>query len=230
MGAACAPQVRGRDDPRSPDLKGRLLVRADSLAPQGADGMLGQAWFGGRVWTFDYPGRRLLLQPLEFKPEQSTAVPVGFPTDADGRPSTHFPSISAQVDGQDHWFLFDTGATAHLSLAARDALGASERIATCFVVASVFETWRTAHPEWPVVHAGDLSVGGQDLIQAPEVTVAGVSVGPVWFARRPDPAFHDDMTSMMDRPVDGALGGSLLRHFRITVDYPGAVAYFESHD
>lgn len=33
---------------------------------------------------------------------------------------------------------------------------------------------------------------------------------------------------MMDRPVDGALGGSLLRHFAVTIDYPSARAVFVS--
>jgi hypothetical protein len=31
----------------------------------------------------------------------------------------------------------------------------------------------------------------------------------------------------MDRPIDGALGGSALRYLRVTVGYPRAVATFE---
>jgi hypothetical protein len=53
------------------------------------------------------------------------------------------------------------------------------------------------------------------------------SSGPVWFTRRPDPNFHQFMSQFMDRQVEGALGGSALKFFRVTVDYPRAVAVFE---
>jgi hypothetical protein len=39
--------------------------------------------------------------------------------------------------------------------------------------------------------------------------------------------FRKWMSQWMDRPVEGALGGSALRYFRVTVDYPNAVAVFE---
>lgn len=34
-------------------------------------------------------------------------------------------------------------------------------------------------------------------------------------------------TSMMDKPTEGALGGSAFRQFVITVDWPNAIAVFE---
>jgi hypothetical protein len=52
-------------------------------------------------------------------------------------------------------------------------------------------------------------------------------VGPVWFTRRPDRNFHEYISSMMDARVEGALGGSALHFFRVTVDYPGRVAVFQ---
>jgi hypothetical protein len=45
---------------------GRLVVLPagqEKSFPEKLDGMLGQAWFSGRVWTWDYPGRRLLWRP-----------------------------------------------------------------------------------------------------------------------------------------------------------------------
>jgi len=48
----------------------------------------------------------------------------------------------------------------------------------------------------------------------------------VWFTQRPDRSFHSYMAQWMDKPTDGALGGSALQYFRITVDYPNAVAVF----
>jgi hypothetical protein len=52
-------------------------------------------------------------------------------------------------------------------------------------------------------------------------------VGPVWFTYRPDKSFHEYMSSMMDARVEGALGGSALRYFRVTVDFPHGRAVFQ---
>ena len=72
----------------------------------------------------------------------------------------------------------------------------------------------------------DETVRGMRMIEVPEVSIAGFRVGPVWFTERPDPNFHQYMSQWMDRRVDGALGGNALRFFRVTVDYPVAVAHF----
>lgn len=66
------------------------------------------------------------------------------------------------------------------------------------------------------------------MIEVPSVKIAGLDSGPTWFTRRPDSAFHQFMSSMMDRRVEGALGGSLLQYFVVTVDYAQAIATFKS--
>jgi hypothetical protein len=68
----------------------------------------------------------------------------------------------------------------------------------------------------------------QAMIEVPRVVIAGRAVGPVWFTRRADKNFHQFMSQWMDKRVDGALGGNALSFFRVTVDYPSAVAVFES--
>ncbi|AOH35153.1 hypothetical protein BGP89_01255 [Luteimonas sp. JM171] len=83
----------------------------------------------------------------------------------------------------------------------------------------------TGHPEWRVIQGAQAGTGS-DMIEVPEVEIAGFTVGPVWFTHRPDAAFHDMMSSMMDQRVEGAIGGNAFRHFVMTVDYPRAVAYF----
>ncbi len=124
--------------------------------------------------------------------------------------------------------LFDTGATTELgpdALAKLGDGGAAQR-ATSFMKAAVFDRWRSAHPDWMAVQKAEVRTGA-DMIRVPAVVVAGQQVGPVWFTRRPDVAFDSFMSSMMDAPVVGALGGSGLRYFRITVDYAQGVAIFE---
>jgi hypothetical protein len=206
--------------------------RAARHAPtDGIDGLLGQAWFSGRVWTFDYPGRRLLWRPAGDVPavEASHRVSLGFKKDKDGKREADFPRIAATIDGQQLDLLFDTGATVTLSPKALEKLadkGPAAR-ATSFITTTIFDRWRQKHPDWRVIEEADLGVMGQPMIEVPSITVAGYTVGPVWFTRRPDENFHEFMSQWMDKQVEGALGGSALKFFRVTVDYPNAVAVFE---
>lgn len=194
------------------------------------DGMLGQDWFGGRVWTFDYPRRRLLLRAPGDVPRQKPQhrVNLGFKTDDGGQRALNFPRIQVVIDGETLELLFDTGARTLLSDTAIATLrdrGAAER-ATSFITASTFEKWRKRHPDWRVIARAEKTTG-EEMIEVPSITIAGYTVGPVWFTRRADKNFHEFMSKFMDRRVEGALGGNALRHFRVTVDYPNAVAVFE---
>ncbi len=188
-----------------------------------ADGMLGQAWFGGRTWTFDYArGRLLLRQPGDLPPHQpSQRVPLAF------KPEHHFPRMEISVDGQPIDVLFDTGAMVRLTDEAVAALGEPRARATSFITRTIFEGWRERHPDWRVIETADANARGAPMIEGPAVTIAGETVGPVWFTRRNDNNFRVWMAQWMDRPIDGAIGGSGLRYFRISADYPSAVAVFE---
>lgn len=205
-----------------------LLVRRPPGYMAG-DGFLGRTWFAGRVWALDYPGGTLGLV-LGWDPEavaEEHRVALGFQTDSAGRLTTHFPRVRVEVDGDSLDLLLDTGATVPLTGDAREELGAggpAER-GTSFVVRSVYEGWRRRHPDWRVIEAAD-RVAGTPMIRVPEVSVAGHTVGPVWFTVRPDRNFREGMSRWMDREIDGALGGSALRHFRLVLDYPRATAAF----
>ncbi len=202
--------------------------------PGAMDGMLGQAWLSGRVWTWDYPAGRLLWHPDGDLPavDPSHRVSLGFQTDKAGQRTADFPRLAATVDGETLDLLFDTGATVSLSpealakLAGMGEKGPATR-GTSFMAAVHFDAWRRKHPDWRVIENADLGVQGEPMIEVPALTVAGYTVGPVWFTRRPDRNFHQFMSQFMDRQVEGALGGSALRFFRVTVDYPRAVAVFE---
>ena len=225
----------GEGDPSFPGVDGLLYVIPAAQTVSGVgDGMLGQAWFADRVWTFDYPSQRLYYHPSskDLAPNPAHTVPLGFKTDEDGHRVTHFPSFEATIDGEVLPFLLDSGAMVHLTDEAHATLddGEPETRATSFITASVFERWRRRHPDWPVIENADRTVAGEQMIRVPEVTVTGHTVGPVWFTRRPDRSFHEFMARMTDRRVEGALGGSLFHHFVMTVDYPGARAVFRRPD
>ncbi len=196
------------------------------------DGRLGMHWFAGRIWTFDYGDETLRLHDtadeLSFAPDHT--VDLAFKTDSTGTRVGHHPRVEASIDGTTRSFLFDTGATTVLTDSAQGRLDAPRRIASGFIRASLFERWTNKHPDWTVVEGASPALGGSPLIRVPEVEIAGHTAGPVWFERRPDRTIQKTLAGSMDRRVAGALGGSLFRHFRITVDYPNARAYFQRLD
>lgn len=192
------------------------------------DGMLGQAWFADRIWTWNYPARRFRIESPDWQAtEDMRRVPLGFRADAEGMRLTSFPRIDVSIDGHVVPLLLDTGAMTVLTAQAMGALddGLPAQRATSMITDSVFRAWREAHPEWRVIETAQAGTGSA-MIEVPEVEIAGWRVGPVWFTHRADTNFHDFMSGMMDARVEGALGGNAFRHFIMTVDYPRASAWF----
>lgn len=219
--------------PPLPGMDGLPILDGESSAQAKVDAMLGQAWFRERVWTFDYrlgilwlrhSSDRLRHQPFE-------RIALGFLTDESGERKLDFPRMQATIDGETIDFLFDTGAMVSLTDSAREKLadGRDARRATSFIVASKFDAWRARHPDWRVIENAD-AMTGDPMIEVPLIGIAGVQVGPVWFTRRADKNFGEFMSRFMDRPIEGALGGTALRYFTITVDYPDAEAIFRRRD
>lgn len=211
---------------------GRSVMVIDQ--PFGDDGMVGSHYLGTRTWTFDYPGRRLVIEGDGWKPAAGAhATPLGFRRDTASGVDLHFPRITVRIDGQPIDFLLDTGATAHPTAAGRKASGAATvhgEGVTSYITTGQLDRWHAAHPDWRVVTRGDDLFGPAHvsrLIEVPKLVIAGWTVGPVWFTERPDHAFHNYMAQMMDRPTEGAIGGNVFRHFRMTLDYPKATAWFD---
>jgi len=66
------------------------------------------------------------------------------------------------------------------------------------------------------------------MIEVPSITIGGFKIGPVWFTVQPDLALSRlYMAQWMDKPTEGAIGGSALHYLRMTVDWPNAIAVFE---
>src|SRR5438132_2620096 len=137
------------------------------------------------------------------------------------------PRLVITIDGESVESLLDTGAEFWPSpeaLRVMDDQTPGEQ-ATSFVSADLFERWRTAHPDWRVIAVGCQRTR-EAIIEVPEVQVAGLKAGPVWFLRRESGNFTW-MSSYMDKPIVASVGGNFLRNFRVTLDYPAALAYWE---
>ena len=195
--------------------------------PADADGGLGNSWFAGHTWTWDYPRHELILRTTHWRPSAAAhEIAVAFKTDDQGHRQFNFPRISIRVDDTDIPVLFDTGAATVLTPQALRTLrdGQPARRATSMIVHSVFEAWRTHHPDWRIVNDAQLSTHSR-MILVPSVKIANMDVGAVWFTEREDEDFHQTLAPMMNAQVDGALGGNAFSGLAISVDYLASRAW-----
>lgn len=209
-----------------PLQRGALPAAAAHLA----NGMLGAPWFGGRCWEFDYAAGTLRLLPDGALPPVAAAhrARLGFLRNEAGEHGTHFPRITVRIGDDELDLLFDTGASTRVEPAALAVIadGQPAERATSFLIDSIAQRWRAAHPQWRYIEAAESGTGFA-MLEVPQVAFAGHTVGPVWFTLRPDGNFRTWMAQWMDKPLDGALGGNAFAGLRITVDYASETATFE---
>jgi hypothetical protein len=200
----------------------------EEQAPYKWDGRLGGAWFMDKVWTFDYPHRRLYFNGAAPTGPASPAcwVPLGFQVDSSGARTAGFARIAARIGGEELQFLLDTGARTELTPKAWPIVAphGPRYQATSFISADRFDQWHSEHPEWLVVLHAEDGTDSSSMIRVPTIEIGGQQIGPVWFTERPNKSFHDYMSPLMDQPIDGALGGSAWRYGKLIIDYPRARA------
>lgn len=210
----------------TPPLEGELLI-LDKVTPvpdlpEAWDGMLGHRWFAGQNWTWDYPQGSLSVGC----PGIGQNFPVGLPEREQASRKAQFPRIAIEIAGERLFVLFDSGATTWLTSDALRQLGDDGPAvrATSMVTATRLAAWRAAHPTWRVIEAAQERTRAR-MIEVPNVVIAGVSLGPVWFTERPDHAFTGMMSSMMSGPVEGAIGGNAFTGWRVSIDYPRRIGW-----
>ncbi len=215
-----------------PPLPARLFVVARAAQmptwPEQGDGFLGAKWFEGGIWTWDYPAHHLRREDAAWVAGRGLhETALGFLTSADGSRPTNFARIEVGIDGQTVPMLLDTGAETFLTPAALARLGDGGPAlrATSMIEASLFDRLHARHPDWAYVPVAQVATGSPMLL-VPSVEIAGLRSGPVWMTRRSDAAYRQFMSSMMDRPVAGSLGGNALHELTMTVDFVRARAYF----
>lgn len=229
---ASAPEFE--DCPQLPAQSQFVVVKKMSQIPgwpnQG-DGILGQAWLGGHVWTWDYPGEKLILRPEGWTPAASAhSLPVAFKMNSSGERETNFPRVSIRVNGQEIPVLFDTGAETFLTPRAMKVLndGGPRLRATTMIMHSVFERWHTEHPDWRIIDEAQVTTHSR-MMQVPNVEIAGFDSGPIWITERPDANFLNYMSAMMSASVEGSAGGNIFHGLRITLDYNRSKMWIENN-
>jgi hypothetical protein len=117
-------------------------------------------------------------------------------------PATRIP-ITVDIEGTSHPFLLDTGAsevTVRASVYA--ALTADGRAQLSGLPIGTAAGAKQA----TVTRARTITVAGQTVVDAPVMTIGDQLI--------------DGLQGELGRPMDGLLGGSFLREFLVTIDYP----------
>lgn len=160
---------------------------------------------------FDYPaGRFTMARP-------GTVKPRGEPVPSPIAPESGFPRIEIEVGGTVQGFLLDTGAS--------------------FTMISIteLERWKAADEQLAAMTGavGEANmVGGPMesaalLMRVPELKWGRHSLHGVAAVSRPSGTFENWMSSMMTAPIVGAIGGNVLRHLRVEIDYASGTTYLE---
>jgi|JI6StandDraft_1071083.scaffolds.fasta_scaffold13634_6 hypothetical protein len=188
---------------------------------------LGQDFFMYKSWTIDYIQKNVWVNtPLnKTETELANILKIGFKKNKNQENIFGHPSMIIEVEGDTIDVLFDTGATSILTENGKNQFGTTKKsLGSSFIATSIFQKWRDRHPEWKYYPKAEW-LG--DMIEVPKIKIGGYEVGPVLFSQRPDEVWSEGMISTMDKVVKGAIGGSALKYFRVTIDYNSELIRFE---
>jgi hypothetical protein len=126
-----------------------------------------------------------------------------------------FPRTEIEVAGTTCGFLLDTGASFTM------------------VSEALLESWGEKHPGWPR-HKGAFgdarTLGGQTLetMVVPTARWGDHALRELGVTSQREGTFERYMSSMMKEPIVGALGGNVLKKFRVELDYKNEALYLSA--
>jgi hypothetical protein len=158
--------------------------------------------------VLDYPNKTFTIAPAGCVLHRGIKVKSPF------IPGSGHPQIDVEIADKQFSLLLDTGS--RVTLARRDVLTALS----------------AAHPKWP--HASGASgsanmpggSGDEFMLRVPELRWGSLQVRNVLLVSRPDTTYSADRFETPG-PISGALGGNVLRNFRVEIDYPNGTTYLE---
>jgi hypothetical protein len=136
----------------------------------------------------------------------TTKVELGATTDSTTvtLPATRIP-LTVTLDGTAHAFMLDTGAS---EVSIRGSVYQDLVSDNRAQLAGGFEVTTVDGPSTAqITRARTLSIGGETVLDPPVMTIPGDSL-------------LDSLSSELGYTLDGLLGGSFLRNFLVTIDYP----------
>lgn len=188
-----------------------VLERTSIIEGSTAEGFLPGHVLARHHVIFDYPASRFTLA------RPGALEPRGQPVSSPVQTWMGFPRIEIEVSGQKLGFLLDTGAS--------------------FTMVSLTELdrWRTADDGLATMTGavGEANmIGGPMesdalLMRLPTLKWGPYTLSGVAAVSRPSGTFEKWMSDLMTAPIVGAIGGNVLRHFRVEIDYAKGTTYLE---
>ena len=164
--------------------------------------------------TIDYARRT-----LEVRPSGAVGPPPGLATPMHLDARTGLVAVDAVIDGRAYGVTIDPGS------------------AYTWLNADAAQPWMRAHPEWVrgtgavgpanMRMSGDSAESDGRLLRILEVRVGTLSLPNVGALAVADPKLFEWYARKNAVPVIGWIGGNVLRRFRITIDYPTRMMYWE---
>ena len=161
--------------------------------------------------VFDYPaGKFTISKPGTVKPRGSS-----LPSPINQR--SGFPRIEAKIGDQSYGFLLDTGAS--FTMVSQEML----------------DKWGAEHADWPrvkgAVGAANMGLGAIEadgtMMRVPRFEISSYQLTGAAVVSRPKGTFERYMSQMMTAPIVGAIGGNILKTFRVEIDYANGTAFLE---
>lgn len=193
------------------DANAFLVVdKKSTLEGTGAEGALPLRALRRYQVVLDYPRARLrIAQPGALRPE-GRQVAAHFS-------KTGFIAVTATVSGKPYGFLLDSGGQ------------------YCMVSQNVLAGWEEQNPRWPRVTG---AYGPANMMLGPvEASFTMLRIGTMQWGpftldnvgsvSRPSSNYEQMMSRMTGRAVVGSIGGNVLRHFRVDIDYPNDRLYLK---
>lgn len=158
--------------------------------------------------VLNYPARRFGLLAPGGGPGAGHPVPLGL------HPRSGFPRLCAEIDGERWGLLLDTGAS--FTMLSRALI---ERLDGPRVTGA----------------AGGANMGlaldaDTLLVRLRSLRLAGVTLDGVCAVSRPEGLFERRLSRLTTDRVVGALGGNVLRAYRVDIDYQAGTAYLAPGD
>jgi hypothetical protein len=176
---------------------------------QASDGLLPGKAFEHYQVVLDYPRQLFSVGEAGSLPHRGKRLDCPYVA------SSGHPRIEAGIDGTTYGFLLDTGTT--VTLARLDIL----------------KTWSKEHHNWPksTGAAGPANENGASDAAAFMLRIPALQLGPFTLPRIAIVSRSDETYSptsyVTPRPIVGALGGNVLKHFRVEIDYPQQLLFLE---
>ena len=187
-----------------------VMSKKPTLQGTGAEGGFPLRALRNYQVVLDYPHSNLTIAEPGARRPEGPRVAAHF-----SQPG--FIAVTARVSGKPYGFVLDSGGQ------------------YCMVSDEALSAWQKQNPHWPHVHG---AYGPANMMLGPmEVSFSMLRIGALQWGpftlknvgsvSRPKGNYERMMSQLTGRPVIGSIGGNVLRHFRVDIDYPNNRLYLK---